>query len=514
MPSHDRRSAGRRRAWGRGPIILRFEPLEKREVLTAIGASLPDLVASSLVVSPKADWGGPLTATGQITNQGGGTVSTPFNVGIYASSNGSVGPYSVMLGQVTIPAGLAPGQSVPFTASVEMPHAPVPGAETNATVKIALNVDPAHQVREISRRNNHGLGMGLDQAIVQIAPQQPASLASTSVGVSPTTAQWGQPMAVTAQISNKSYGNAPASRVQVVLTPVGATPGGPSDVTLGSIEVPALAPWATVNVEKSFALPAVPPVLIQGASQFVLSVLPDGDYLTNPVYPHIATGGLGVDQAGVTINMPAGTSIPPNGQMADLAANSVQVNPTSLHWGQQFQAQATVQNLGTVDPGPIRVRFILVGPSTSGTTQGLFLGDTMLSGLQPGESQAVSQTLSLPSRLPAGVTISSLTTGKIEAIVDPENTINETFKNNNVASSQPVALRVLGTNGTSTVPNLPQPWQLLAVNATTTTTTTTTKTTATPAKKLFRKPPPHDNSLVHNLSIFPKRVNDFIKKYI
>ena len=32
MSSHDRRSAGRRRAWGRGPIILRFEPLEKRTI--------------------------------------------------------------------------------------------------------------------------------------------------------------------------------------------------------------------------------------------------------------------------------------------------------------------------------------------------------------------------------------------------------------------------------------------------------------------------------------------------
>ena len=28
MPSHDRRAAGRRRAWGRGPIILKLESLE------------------------------------------------------------------------------------------------------------------------------------------------------------------------------------------------------------------------------------------------------------------------------------------------------------------------------------------------------------------------------------------------------------------------------------------------------------------------------------------------------
>ena len=30
MPSLDRRAAGRRRAWGRGPITLKLESLERR----------------------------------------------------------------------------------------------------------------------------------------------------------------------------------------------------------------------------------------------------------------------------------------------------------------------------------------------------------------------------------------------------------------------------------------------------------------------------------------------------
>ena len=47
MPSHDRRAAGRRRAWGRGPIILKLESLERRELLTAWPTRrLPDLVNS------------------------------------------------------------------------------------------------------------------------------------------------------------------------------------------------------------------------------------------------------------------------------------------------------------------------------------------------------------------------------------------------------------------------------------------------------------------------------------
>ena len=109
MSSYDRRSAGRRRAWGRGPIILRFEPLEKREVLSSMHGPLPDLVASSFVTTSNADWNDPISASGQITNQGNATVTTPFDVGIYASHGNKIGPYSVMIGEVTIPAGLRPG---------------------------------------------------------------------------------------------------------------------------------------------------------------------------------------------------------------------------------------------------------------------------------------------------------------------------------------------------------------------------------------------------------------------
>ncbi len=41
-----------------------------------------------------------------MTNQGTATVSTAFNVAIYASHGVTIGPYSILLGEVTIPAGL------------------------------------------------------------------------------------------------------------------------------------------------------------------------------------------------------------------------------------------------------------------------------------------------------------------------------------------------------------------------------------------------------------------------
>jgi hypothetical protein len=379
-------------------------------------------------------------------------------------------------------------------------------------VHIDLKVDPEHAIKQLTRRNNSGLGVGLDQALVQITPAQPPQLVSTSMDVSPSNAQWGGSIAVTAQISNSAYGNAPATRAQVVLTPAGTAPGGPTDVTIGSISVPAIPAWMSVNIEQSIQLPVTPPQLLGGDSQFTLSIMPDADYLTNIVYPHSAPGGQGVDQTSVNITVPPGTTPPALGPLADLAAGAVTSNSTTLDWGHSFSVSTVVQNMGSVDPGSFRVRFLLVGASGD-TTHALFLGDQMVPGLAPGGTTVLDPTFTLPLRLPASVTLSSLGTGRIAVVVDPENIINETFKNNNVATSGPVTLRLLGTDGSSFVPNLPPPAQLLAVNSTATSTTLVSPALTAPTRRLHRKPP-KNNTLLHNLSVFPKQVNDFLKKYI
>ena len=141
----------------------------------------------------------------------------------------------------------------------------------------------------------------------------------------------------------------------------------------------------------------------------------------------------------------------------------------------------------------------------------------MVAGLAPGATTYVSQTDTLPLRLPASVTLSSLGAGRIAVIVDPENIINETFKNNNTAESGPVTLRLMGTDGSSYVPNLPYPAQLLPVRA-----------PVVPAKarkpiivkersggkRLFKRPPPKQSSLLHTLTVFPTQVNNLIKQFV
>lgn len=519
--SDKRRSEGRRRAWGRGPMILRFDSLEKREVLSTAAHHLPDLVGSSLVVVQSADWGDTVTVTGQVTNQGEGNAVGPFNVAIYAGSRPTIARTSVLLGEVTLPDGLAAGQSIPFTTTVKLPANPVPGMGGSGMLNLGLKVDPEKKVAESNDRNNSGIGPGYDQALVQIAPTQPAQLIATSVGIYPATATWGQTLSVTTQITNRSYGAAPPTRAQVVLTPAGIAQGTGADVTLGSITVPAIQPWQTVNVEKSFTLPAIPPVLLSGPTSFTLTILPDADFLTNLIGPHYAIGGTGIDQAAVTINLPAGTTTPPvQSNLPDLAVSTVSLSTTDLIWGGSFDISTSVQNMGTVDPGPFRVRFLLVGPSGN-TNRTVFLGDAIIPGLAPGYSQAITQTVSLPSRLPSGILLDGIGTAKIVAIADPENGLNETFKNNNTATSSPVSLRLLGADGSTFVPNTPNPEVLLAVNKPSMAkyqkalklaqaATATQNGQAAPSKKLYRRPPlkQHEDK---TLGIFPKSVGNFFK---
>ena len=516
MSSQDRRSAGRRRAWGRGPIILKFESLERRELLSGAGPPLPDLVGSSFVTTPNADWNQSITASGTVTNQGLATVTTPFNVAIYASHAVTIGPYSMLLGQVTIPAGLAPGQSAPFTTTIKLPSSPLPGMSPNGIVHINLKIDPQHVVPESNDRNQSGLGPGYDEAAVQITPPQPANLVNTSIGSNPSAPEWGGSITVTDQVDNEAYGAAPATREAVVLTPAGIAPGTGSDVVIGTISVPPIPAWSMVNVEQTINLPATPPELLTNDSQFTLWVEPDADYLTNPVYPHVPSGHQGVDEQTVSITVPPGTTPPALGPLSDLAAGAVTTSASILYWGQSFSTQAVVQNLGAVNPGPFVVRFVLVGASGS-LSDGIFLGDATVAGLAPGAAAVVTQTDTLPLRLPATVTLSSVGVGRIAAIVDPENVINESFYNNNTAVSGPVTLRLLGTDGSSYVPNLPYPAQLLPVKAPVVSAKARKPIIvkeASGGQRLFKRPPPKQSSLLHTLTVFPTQVNNLIKKFV
>lgn len=525
MSSQERRAADRRRAWGRGPVILKLETLERREVLSG-SSILPDLVGSSLSTQHNADWNQSVQVEGQITNQGGSAVTIPFNVELFASPSPAIGRYAVPIGMVTISAGVSAGQTVPFTTTVKLPTTPLPGVQKTGVVYVNMKIDPNNLVTESNKRNNEGLGMPYESSFIVITAQQPPKLEGSTLAISSSSTTWGSTLTVTAQVRNQSAGAAPATRALLVLTPSGTTAQWPNDVAVGNLSVPPIPPWQTINLVQNITLPSTIPTLLNGDTSFTLSMIQDADYITNSLYPHLPTVGTGYDQVPITIN--ATSTTPAAGPLADLAASSVLSSTQSLSWGSSFQVTTTVQNLGQAGAGPFTVRFLLVGQNGS-TNQGLFLGDAQIPGLQAGFNQQIVQTLTLPDRLPAGMNLNSIGWARIAVIVDAENTVNESLISNNLAESAPIIVRLPGTNGTSKVPTTPIPGQLPSLAAQPAPLKKYRPKhpqphhhiAAHPAhhapvkpKKLYRKIPKKGPSLYQELKVFPQQANNLIKKYV
>jgi hypothetical protein len=533
MPSQDRRAAGRRRAWGRGPIILKLESLERRALMAANG-SLPDLVNSALTVSSNvADWSNTVEVDGRITNQGGSTTTAPLEVAIYASPVRGIDHFSVPLGQVMLPAGLMAGQTVPYQTSVVLPSTPIPHvAGSGGTLYIAAWVNPTGAVPESNTRNNRDLGPPYDSAPILIEPPAPAKLVGTTLAVTPANPTWGSTITVTAQVTNDGSGPSPQTRALLSLTPQGLSYGDTTTIGIGSIIVPPLAPYQVINLVQNIALPAVEPLTVANYTNFGLTMTQDADYVTNDGYLHQPDQGVGYDQTPITITT-SSTSTATTGALPDLAASSVLGPRGTLKWGQSFAVTTDVQNLGQGDAGSFLVRFLLTGLGGS-STDAIFLGDVSVSGLAAGASQQVTRTLQLPNRVPAGVTLNSVGYGRIAVIVDPENVVNETLKSNNESLSAPFILRLPGAAST-TVPTTAAAGSVPSVAAVAQRDQAALKAAAAlkraaraqargaqkPGKKLHRRQPPKTNSLVDKtislgteLTKLPHQVFNAIKKSI
>ena len=469
MPSNDRRAAARRRAWGRGPVMLRLETLEGRRLLSA--STKPDLVATQFSTVNTATWGQQITATGTIANRGKSVTTRSALVDIYASTGSNISATAStteLLGTVTVPAGLAPGAVYHFSQPVPLPPA-TPSASNSAfqTIYIALNVDPTNRAGESTMTDKNNRGIGIDTSVLVAWQPMPANLIGNALSVAPVAEStpgqisWGDTINVTEQIRNNGDGAAPATRARVVLTPVGATQGAYSDVTIGDIAVPALPAFGTANVVQQIKLPDLEPQTLGTNSQFTISVVQDGDFVTQPIYPHTATQGAGYDQGPISILPGPAATTTPQPVTVDLAPSNVQVSPSTLNWGQSFSVSAVVQNLSNVNAGPFTVRFVAAG-ATGDISHGIYLGDVTVPSLAANTPTTVVTTVKLPSVLPYGSNVASPAYSVVYAIADPEDTVDESLRSNNMASSAPVLLEVAGAGTTSTtVPTYPQ---TLAIN--------------------------------------------------
>lgn len=510
MPSPEYRADGRRRAWGRGPVRFKLESLERRDLMAAHGGSnLPDLVNSALQVSSSvSDWGGPLEVSGKVTNQGRGTTTAPLEVAIYASPVRGINKYSVPIGDVTIPAGIAPGQSVDYQTPVTVPSTPVPDVgSTGGTLYVAAWVNPNHTIAESNTRNNRDLGPPYDVAPVAIQAPQPSNLVGTTLAVSPTNPTWGSTITVTAQVTNKGAGSSPQTEALLSLTPTGLNYGDATTVGIGTLTIPPLGPYQTYNIVQKVTLPAVEPLAIANYTNFGLTMTQDANYITNDLYPHVPNQGVGYDQAAINITT-SPTSTATAGPLPDLAASSVMAPTSTIRWGQSFPVSTLVQNLGQGAAGPFQVDFLLTG-STGAINNAIYLGQATINGLAAGASQSINQTLTLPVRVPAGVNLGSVGYARVAEIVDPSNFINETLKSNNESVSAPFIVRLPG-NATA-VPTTPAAGALPSVQSVAQRAQVAARTEAAlkraarlasrragrPAHKLTRHAPPNTSSFLN-----------------
>jgi hypothetical protein len=211
-------------------------------------------------------------------------------------------------------------------------------------------------------------------------------------------------------------------------------------------------------------------------------MIQDADHQASAIVQIPAIRGVGQDTASITINNGPTTNLS-TAPLSDLAAGTVTAPTTALYWGDGFRISTVVQNIGQAASPPFNVEFLLTGTNGLGGGQAISLGSALVAGgLASGYSQTITQDLTLPSRLPYGMTVGALSYGRIVAVVDPENLVNETYKNNNSAQSAPVTLRIFGVDGNATVPTTAP----VRANAPLTAGTTTTKPTSPP-------PPPAIN---------------------
>jgi len=360
---------------------------------------------------------------------------------------------------VTVPAGLVPGQSIPYQTSVNLPSTPIPDVSSaGGTVYVAAVVNPTRTVAESNYHNNEDIGPPHDAAPILIEAPLPANLEGTTFAVTPTNPTWGSTITVTAQITNQGTGASPQTRALIALTPQGLNYGGTTTVGIGNIEVPPLAPYQTINLVQNITLPAVAPVSLTNYTNFGLTMTQDAAYVTNDVYPHEPDQGVGYDQTAISITTSA-TSTATLGPLADLAASSVLLSKSTLTWGSSFPVTTEVQNLGQASAGPFLVRFLLTGQGGS-LTDAIFLGDATIPGLAAGYNQQLTQTLQLPNRLPAGMSLNNVGYARIAVVVDPEYVVNESLYSNNVSLSAPFVVRLPGnattvpTTATAALPSL------------------------------------------------------------
>ena len=204
---------------------------------------------------------------------------------------------------------------------------------------------------------------------------------------------------MTAQITNQSAGAVAPDSALLSLTPQGLNYGGSTTVGIGTITVPPLAAYQTINLVQNITLPAVEPVPITNYTNFGLTMTQDADYVTNDLIPTSPTR-----ESDSTRRRSRSPPARPRRPRSVRSRPGRLVGPgleADVELGLRLPGHHRRPKPGTGAAGPFLVFFLLTGQSGS-INDAIFLGETTIPGLAAGANQPLTQTLQSRPACPPG----------------------------------------------------------------------------------------------------------------
>lgn len=347
MASDQRRAAARRKAWGRGPMILRFEPLEGRQLLSGAGDPIP-------------------------TGSADPTVTTLVSSTTTADSSGTVDPGTVAPTSAgTVQDGVVYESASAATAATTPPST----TTTTTTATSTPRTTPAP------------------------APQGKADLTVASFDTGHNL-DWGQAFHAKGVLRNDGTAAVPAGvKVDVYASPVSTLT--PSAVYVGTAVVAAaIPPGGTATFDGPMLAPPLPLAGLGSAPSYYLIPRADGDGSV----AESNEANNGGEPAGPT----SVVTITPQ-LRAKLEATAMLASPGTLTWGQSLTIKAQITNdvPGSVAPAT-RARVVLYPKGQSATgPAAVTIGELAVPSLTAYPPANIQASFKLPDAPPAVLASSS-----------------------------------------------------------------------------------------------------------
>jgi hypothetical protein len=347
MSPNDRRASARRKAWGRGPMILRFDPLEGRQLLST------------------------LTTDASAGNVGAAEVATP----------------RVLIAD-PVPEDLASTTAVALAASTTTGADPVamsysPGEDPAATGEVRTTAAPVAD------------SVNPTPPAAPVAPADRPDLVPLAFGTKSNLA-WGERFTAQGALRNDGNTATPAG-VKVDVYASTAPQLAPGAVYVGSVTIDEpIAPGATAEFAGSMI---APPIAFTNSPNYYFTLKVDGDGVVAETNEANNGGAGGAPTAAVQV-VPERT--------AELAATSFAVDPLlngPLRWGKTVQVTATVTNgaSGVTSP-PTRSRIVAYAKGTSPDGTGaVTVGELFAPALPGGATTTLRGTIYLPLATPSAL---------------------------------------------------------------------------------------------------------------